>query len=38
MRNIVYHKVGIDERNPELGGALLLDHIQHQSMTFQWHR
>ena len=50
MRNIICHKVGIDERNTELGGALQhagvidcvrelhLDRIQRQSMTLQRHR
>ena len=50
VRSIVYHKVGIDNQNPELGRALehadvcdyfwelQQDRIQRQSMTFQKHR
>ena len=50
MSSIVCHKVGIDEQNPALGRALLhagvcdcawellLDRIQHQSVTLQRHR
>ena len=50
MSSIVYHKVDIDNHNPELGRALehadvcdyvlelQHDRINRQSMTFQKHR
>ena len=50
MSSIVYHKVGIDNQNPELGraleyadvcdcvGELQHDRIHRQSMTLQKHR